>query len=200
MYKIIIRDVDKFFINDKPFVGEFFIEPGNSSLLTGDNGVGKSTFFHFLKLKQDQFLPKLKCNFMDQLRLVPINDISFKHLIRSLEAIRFEKLTFFEENIHLVQNYINTPINSLSGGQNQMIKIFLSAYIGGDIFFFDEPLQFLDKRNKVFFNSYVKYLKEQNKAICLIEHNTTEIMKSVNHQFSLEYYEDRINIGVRDGL
>jgi len=177
------------FIKEKMIKGELELENHLLTLICGDNGIGKSSFYEFLKLSQSHLFTEKKCVFIDQFRLEPLNDISFDELLRQLKSFRVEDNGLFAKYFYLVSDYINRPIKTLSGGQNQMIKILLGLYLSGDYFFFDEPLQSLDSKNKEIFLKLLNDLKYLGKSICLVEHNFSSHSSLVDIKYEMSERE-----------
>lgn len=142
----------------------------NTYLITGENGVGKTSFVQYLKTYSREVFDQNKLCFTDQFPLTPLNEISYSGIKSVLNDIRLEKLDTFENNEHVLGHIMDVPIKSLSGGQNQLVKIFLSLFISGDIFIFDEPLQYLDTKNVTLFKRIICDLKSIGKTILIIEH------------------------------
>lgn len=163
-----IEFVNKYKINNNFISANIRLEPSGCYLLCGENGIGKTTFFHYLKLNSDQ--SNNHNVFLDQPRFEPLNDVSFNHCLRILSTRRVEENPLFEEALARIDSYKANSIKSLSGGQNQMIKIALMLFLGGDLFLLDEPLQHLDKENMFFLKEIMMKLKAQKKTVLLIEH------------------------------
>lgn len=165
---------------------------GELSLLYGPNGVGKSSFVHLLKIKQNE-IPLLKNSvFIDQFPLQPLNDVSCNDVLKSLKVHRQENNKLFELIEKRLESFINIPIRNLSGGQNQLVKIALGLYLSGELFVFDEPFQFLDKENVNFLKEILLELKKQKKIILLIEHRSELIEELIDSRFELVLHADEI--------
>ncbi|MDP7319879.1 MAG: ATP-binding cassette domain-containing protein [Bacteriovoracaceae bacterium] len=189
MLKIKFDEAQKLEINQKYVTGEFFLVPGKISIIGGENGIGKSSVFQYIRLKQRETLKGLRACFVAQERLTPLNEINFDEACQVLLRFRSEELSFFKENLALISDFAQRPIHNLSGGQNQMIKIMLALFQSGDAFFFDEPLQYLDKKNVLFFRECLLYLKQKNKYICLVEHNRDPLLDLVDLSFEMTCHE-----------
>ena len=79
-------------------------------------------------------------------------------------------LAHFDEFEELIKPFQAQSIKSLSGGQNQIVKIITSLFLSGDIFFLDEPLQYLDKGMREKVKMILLRLKEMGKTLVIIEH------------------------------
>lgn len=164
---------------------EFALDVGVAVLLFGENGVGKSSLLQLLKLRQKELFPNKTCRFVDQPKLMPLNEIDFSQMREQLKGYRAEDSSLFEEFYTYVESYDKTPLKKLSGGQNQMVKILLSLYLGGDIFFFDEPVQNLDDQNTKNFACVLEGLKLRGKSCLVIEHQSEIVRKLCQKTYQL---------------
>ena len=194
MHHVYLKEENSFFINNTIVLGELFMAPGKVSIIQGENGVGKSSIFQYLKLNQKSIFPEIKCNFTDQMRINPVNEVHFENIIQNLVNYKHESISFFNEHLGELKEFKERTLKKLSGGQNQIVKIFLSAYLGGDFFFFDEPLQYLDEKNRVLFKKYLKILKEEGKSICLVEHHSNLLEEYIDYRFVLTKEVDKTEI------
>lgn len=166
-----IKFEDEYQMGVKQVVCDIHLTAGEIHLIEGENGIGKTSFVHFLKLGQDRFFPNEVVRFIDQLPLSPLNDISFYELKQILLKKRSQEISYFEEFEKRIIPFERQPIKNLSGGQNQLVKIATALYLGGDYFFFDEPFQYLDKANKELLKKTLFALKSEKRTVILIEHN-----------------------------
>lgn len=169
------------------------LKAGLIHLIKGENGIGKTTFVSFLKLHQKRFFPKEKVRFVDQYPLAPLNSISFNELKIILAADRVEELNCFEMYEKKIEPFIHQPIKSLSGGQNQLVKIATALYLGGDFFFFDEPFQYLDSFYQETFKEILLSLKNEAKTVIIIEHNLALMADIYDEQIQVEL-KDKVRI------
>jgi ABC-type Mn2+/Zn2+ transport system ATPase subunit len=184
----------RYYIRELPVNCDITLCVGGLNLLTGPNGAGKSSLIQFLKLNKDEFFKGLEVSFVDQMPLKPLNKISYNEIENSLMQERFEVMPVYDEIRPLVTGYDSMPINDLSGGQNQMSKIMLSALLGGDVFIFDEPLQYLDKTNSNAFISYLKKLKSLGKTIFIIEHQFVLLEALVDKRLQIDINDSEVRI------
>lgn len=148
----------------------FELKKGMVYQLEGENGIGKTTFLAFLKAHQNEFFPKQRAVFVDQLPLIPLNAVSFEDLKLILRKDRYEELVVFEKLNELISDFSSQSLKSLSGGQNQLVKLAISIFLGGDLFFFDEPMNFLDPEKKAKITGIFQELKKLNKTLFIIDH------------------------------
>ena len=143
---------------------------GKTHFLRGENGIGKTTFLNFLKLNRNKFFQNQKLRFVDQLPLTPLNDISFKDLEVLFKNDSYADEVIFNTFRKNIEPFASQPIRALSGGQNQLVKIGLALYLGGDYFFLDEPFQYLDQKNKEALKQVILSLRENKKTLFIVEH------------------------------
>lgn len=167
---------------------------GQCYQLTGENGVGKSSFIEYLKNKQLAKEQEHTMICMDQFPLAPLNHLSVTDLFEQLENYRREELVLYREWRSLIQSFEHHSIKSLSGGQNQLVKILLCLFISGDLFVFDEPFHFLDKKNKEYLMQIFKVLKAMGKVILIIEHEDFKLNEIVDTMFEMRKEEGRLVI------
>ncbi len=160
--------------------------------LVGENGIGKSSLLHTFKLNQDNLFSQFKCQFINQKRIESVNNISVKDFFYQMNCFQTKELPFFQNHHNEIVNLNDIPLNSLSGGQNQFVKILLSAYLGGDIFFFDEPLLSLDHRHKNLYFEFLEELVILNKRVFIIEHANFDFKTLPVKQYSMKREQDAL--------
>lgn len=171
MTLINIKEKDNFCVDNKRVQIKFNLIPGKLIRLIGANGVGKSSFIQYLKLNQDSFFINKKVSYLDQQRLLPLNDVSLNDLKELLLKKRYEILKCIDVIEEETSFFSSKPIKELSGGQNQLVKIYLSLFLSGDVFILDEPFQFLDEKNQQKMLKIIGQLKSLNKEILIVEHH-----------------------------
>lgn len=162
---------NRFEILDKSLDCQIDISLGKVHQIIGENGMGKTSLLTFFKQHQEEFFSGKRLVFIDQYPLMPLNSISFLDIEKLLKASQFEELPFLEEFRKLASPFYAQSVKSLSGGQNQLIKILISLYLSGDIFFFDEPFQYLDQAMRERVKELFRKLKAQGKTLVIIEHS-----------------------------
>lgn len=170
----------KFKLNDPKFLPhtgadlEFNLPKGSCLIITGNNGVGKSTLmrrfyetFHresvlvdqsALDLFYDRSLRKIKNIFLDA-RGEEINRELFEELWKNFS------LSLKEERLQ----------STLSGGEGQLLKLILGLTIKSDIYLLDEPSHYLDEKMKEALNDVLASLLNKGKSLILIEHDLSWI-------------------------
>lgn len=177
---------NEFEVNGLGVFCDVFLEEGKTYQLIGENGVGKSSFIHYLKLNMDMYFEGIVVRFIDQQRLTPLNRISLSELLKTLDPQHSTKIEFPSEFKNKISKFKDIPINDLSGGQNQLVKIFLALHLGGDLFILDEPFQFLDKENSILFKKILMELKGLGRTILIVEHKDEIISSLVDCKFEIK--------------
>lgn len=145
-------------------------------VLAGRNGIGKTTVFQHLKLVQTEWSKKykIKVSFMGQDRIDTLphfRSIDLIDTISSFLSSRFDLEHFkwlcdeFQFTPHLEKT-----IESLSGGENQMLKLIGCLALKSDVYFLDEPINHLDDSKKAAFMKILSSMKSEKKSFVIIEH------------------------------
>lgn len=198
-FKLDFKKITAPISNGKKITGELEFSPGKLIHLRGDNGVGKSSFVQAIKIFQVDLFPKMKLNFIDQKRLEPLNDVNFEQLIKELHQFKHESHQFFYDQVEKISSFKHKPISSLSGGQNQIVKILCSAFLGGDIYFLDEPFGHLDNENKDFLREYLRFLKQKNCYVFVIEHGHEYLKNEIDYTYQLSSAQDKLVVSRING-
>lgn len=150
---------------------DFELAEGNILLIKGENGVGKSTLareiFH---THSDQSA------FVRQEELDLFYDRNLKQIKKIFSTSAGENL-----NTELFQKYWSKfgldkkedrMQSRLSGGESQMLKVCLGAFLKKETVILDEPSQNLDSSMQEVLNELVGELRLLKKKILVIEHET----------------------------
>lgn len=82
-----------------------------------------------------------------------------------------------------VENILGNKMNKLSGGELQRVAILAASLEGADVYFFDEPLAFLDIGERLRVSDFIKKIGEK-KTVVVVEHDL----------LVLDYLADYLNI------
>ncbi len=173
--------------------------------LLGRNGIGKTTA---VKILANQIKPNLGKNatneeiesffkgcelltyFKDlenkKIAYKPQNlsllskDVIVKDLLTQFGNI--DKIDKLSEELSIKQ-ILNNKMNELSGGELQRVAIIAASLKDADIYFFDEPLAYLDIEQRLRVSDYIRTLSK-NKIVFVVEHDL----------LILDYLTDYINI------
>ncbi|MGD2119682.1 MAG: ATP-binding cassette domain-containing protein [Chromatiales bacterium] len=155
----------------KPVIGplSFVIEPGEVVGLWGDNGCGKSTLLRAIAGKARVFAgdirrrPRLTLTWQMQqpvrLEEMPFNGHDY---LRYAQADR-------ERPPARLSTWLDRRIDSLSGGQFQLLAVW--AMLGGsaDLVLLDEPTNNLDPEGQQTLAQILK-VKQDERAVLLVSH------------------------------
>lgn len=161
-----------FKVNGKQTNIDLLIKDKAINFLIGENGVGKSSLFTYMKINKDLFQGR-KVAFVDQEKLNPLSDLCVSEVL----AVVIEELVDvkkWEECQHVksleIDKLLDKKVSCLSGGENQKLKLALGFMLPFDILLLDEPLQSLDVKNQKKVISTLEDISKE-KAVLIIEHN-----------------------------
>jgi len=83
-----------------------------------------------------------------------------------------------------INSYIHKDMSKLSGGELQKVAIAVACLKDADIYFFDEPLAYLDIVERIRVSDFIRKLVKNEKAVVVIDHDL----------LLLDYMTDLINI------
>ncbi|KRL90258.1 ribosomal protection-like ABC-F family protein [Lactobacillus kalixensis] len=162
-------------IGDKQLFSDLTLIMQNQGVvaLEGDNGSGKTTLLKYLLSRQEgtthqgsiekiqglriSYLPQGFTEYTGDLKAFSAkHKISYEELLNNLKKMGFPRSDF------------NTPIEKMSMGQQKRVALAKSLVEPADLYFWDEPANYLDVFNQ---DQLVKLLKEKQPAMLLIEHD-----------------------------
>ncbi|MEA3248602.1 MAG: ribosome biogenesis/translation initiation ATPase RLI [Nanoarchaeota archaeon] len=174
--------------------------------LLGKNGIGKSTAVKLLAGTERVNLGKKSSSKEDIKKFFRGNEI-----LRYFENLDSKKISYKPQNLSQlaidvkvidllkkrgkiteiktlakklnVENVLENQMNQLSGGELQKIAILAASLGDADIYFFDEPLAFLDIRERLRISDFLKEIAK-NKTLIIVEHDL----------LILDYLTDYLNI------
>jgi ATP-binding cassette subfamily E protein 1 len=165
--------------------------------LLGRNGIGKSTAVELLAGKKAINLGKEEASKEDVKKFLQGTEllryfnslekekkkIAYKpqnlaFLFADVKAIDLLKKKGSEKKIKQlaeklgVEHLLENKLNKLSGGELQKIAILTASVSDADIYFFDEPLAFLDISERLKVSDFIKELSlEGKKTVVVVEHD-----------------------------
>ena len=173
--------------------------------LLGRNGIGKTTAVKLLSGQEKMNLGKdatdedIKKHFqgneiLKYLQTLPNKKIAYKpqNLIKlSCDVKVFDLLKKLGDEKRILKlakrldltNLLENKMDKLSGGELQRVAIVAATLSDADIHFFDEPLAYLDIKQRLNVSDYIKEISEK-KTTMVVEHDL----------LILDYLTDSINI------
>jgi ATP-binding cassette subfamily E protein 1 len=173
--------------------------------LLGRNGIGKSTAIEILAGKKKINLGKDATD--DEIK----EYLQGNELLRYFDNLKGKKIAYKPQNLSSlsadvsvfdllhkrgkkedierlaeklgVKHILNNNLNKLSGGELQKVAIIASSLGEADIYFFDEPLAYLDIAERLKVSDYIRELAK-NKTVIVVEHDL----------LVLDYLTDYLNI------
>lgn len=165
---------------------------GNIIGIIGENGIGKSTFAKivcglyreskgkfFKKNKRFSSRSRLKESLliMQEVNCQLFTDSVYDELLLTSKTKDKNVIDDWIDDMDL-KNISERNPHTLSGGQKQRVIILSALLSDKEIFFFDEPTSGLDYRNMMIVAKNIKKIKEENRLILIISHDT-EFLESV---------------------
>jgi ATP-binding cassette subfamily E protein 1 len=180
---------------------------GTSLGLLGRNGIGKSTAIEILGNKIRMNLGKKEASekeikeFLKGSELLTyfekINKIKISikpqiisELSSNVKVLDFMKKFANQKEIDKIMEklkisyLLNRKLNEVSGGELQKIAIAASSIKEADVYYFDEPLAYLDVTERIKISDFINELIKKEKAVIVVEHDL----------LLLDYLTDMVNI------
>lgn len=165
---------------------------GNIIGIIGENGIGKSTFAKIVcglyRESKGEFLKKNKrfssrsrlkesLLIMQEVNCQLFTDSVYDELLLTSKTKDKNVIDDWIDDMDL-KNISERSPHTLSGGQKQRVIILSALLSDKEILFFDEPTSGLDYRNMMIVAKNIKKVKEENRLILIISHDT-EFLESV---------------------
>ena len=172
-------------INEKKIIKNITcdIEEG-ATIIRGPNGAGKTTLlkliYGFIKptsgvIKKHFDLSNKKVSFVfqDPVFLNRTVEDNLKHVLKckSIDAKNWPYI--ISESIHQYsfKHLLKYNINSLSGGELQLLSLIRSTMLKPDILFYDEPTNNLDDKNIKLIKKLINNFHKEGRSIIIVSHN-----------------------------
>jgi len=163
--------------------------------MLGRNGIGKSTAVEILAGKMEVDVEKFKGtelqNYFDNLKsrkvaYKPQNLSSLAIGVKVIDLLKkrgkLEEIKKLAKELN-VENILENKLNKLSGGELQRVAIIAASLGEADIYFFDEPLAYLDIGERLRVSDFISKIAK-NKTVVVVEHDL----------LILDYLTDYLNI------
>lgn len=189
----------------------FCIKENSVNVILGKNGCGKSTLLKILANQLADFSGNIKIADRDisafsqkeyAKKVAYLNQINSTHNITVkmlVEHGRYPHLSLGRAmsqrdnqivkdaiNALELQNFINTPLVNLSGGQRQKAYIAMILAQEADIILLDEPITFLDISHQLEVLDIIKNLKYKNRTVIVVLHDINLALKIADNIIILD--------------
>jgi ABC-type multidrug transport system ATPase subunit len=149
---------------------EFSVNHGELFCLLGENGLGKTSLMEKIfkkNLSHVAMVHQRPQDFFYDRELSKIKEIFFQSNLKEISQSKFQEYW----KLFKLHEKEKRFLSSLSGGESQMLKLCLGLSVLRDVYFLDEPSQFLDDVSKVKLSEIIADLLKESKSIIMIEHD-----------------------------
>jgi ABC-type multidrug transport system ATPase subunit len=149
----------------------FTLEDGDGLVISGENGIGKSTLLDklFLKYSSSCLISILDQKPFDDFYDRRLGDLKKIFFLARLDFIERDQFDFLWKIFGLDQKEQLT-LSGLSGGEMQCLKICMALSRKAKVFFLDEPFQSLDLEKRNFLIRFLEELRFKSKSLVIVEH------------------------------
>lgn len=149
---------------------KFNINLSTITLLIGENGTGKTSFF--LKIANDS---NLTTSIKKQNPYIKSNKTVYEYLEDKIGAKMFDP--YIQNNIIKklnIDGLYENSVSSLSGGQMQKLSILICFATDANLYLLDEPFVFIDIEDRCTLSKIFKqFVFDHRKTLFIIEHDIT---------------------------
>lgn len=173
---------------------QFDILPGELLLIRGENGIGKSTLAEMISSSYSEITSLIRQAGLDLFYDRKVSQIKKLYLDAASNMIELELFHRYWKLFKLDQKEDRLQ-SALSGGEEQMLKICLGAFLIKEIIIFDEPSQSLDTEMKKHLNELMSELKRINRSLIVIEHEINW-MSEIDKQIKITIVDNQLKAGI----
>jgi energy-coupling factor transporter ATP-binding protein EcfA2 len=181
------------FISSYSLQGELELPINGVVLLTGENGVGKSTLCSYLYEKH--LLPGktiwTESNQFRSIYPITVNSILeiYKENAVELDHERYQKLI----SLFKLSSWGDRTWSELSSGQGQMLKLLMGLSMTAQTYLLDEPAHFLDKEKLKILSQMITEISKDS-LVMIIDHRIDWFEGLVTTHYQLNLHETFIKV------
>lgn len=189
------KDVVKYFEQVDIKLPDLSFEYPNKYLVLGENGVGKSVLLKmllgFMKPTHGEVICEPKMNYVNEaICYVPQKTLIFEgtyldniSIFGTYDCKNLEEYEKYFPSYLIEQIKNNSDINSLSGGEKQIICLLRALCSEKNVMVLDEPFSAM---NDIVIERFMEHLKDIDKMIIFVAHNMNQYTESFDEVYYLK--------------
>lgn len=160
----------------------FEIKSTDKVVIIGPNGTGKTTLLQEIfknNYPSIKFSEETKVAYLSQLKGETLNESNtvFEEFFNA-GFKTYDEITACVLSYGLNDNVVNQKIESLSGGEKNILQLAKLSYNKSDMLLLDEPTSHLDTYSQI---ALEKAIENYNGAILMVSHDFYSIVNSMDH-------------------
>lgn len=190
---MIIELNDPYFLPHCSCDVHFALQEGEILVLTGENGLGKSTLLarlaqNFL-FNSSSFVEQKPMDVFFDRKLGRLKEFFLSSGLTGFDREMFETLW----NLFGLSLLENRLLSQLSGGEGQSLKLVLGLSKQAKCYLLDEPSQFLDDSRKIILRQQLERLVSKGSSLLIVEHDRSWLDKTWR-ELSLEVRDNQLRL------
>lgn len=161
---------DPFFLPHSGCNVSITLNPGELTVVSGENGIGKSTLLEKMFRENQKFssslVPQKPLDIFFDRKISVFKDL----LLKGSEKMN---QNFFQKYWELsgLSRKEDRSLSQLSGGEAQILKLISICSTEANIYLLDEPGQYLDAEKKNLVSSMLNEMSQVGKTLFVVEHD-----------------------------